>query len=65
MPPRASDSPALLDEALQIVFEPFILDVPSFCWEVVLGRKEKGSFDFLPTALISKKFLVLRTLTID
>ena len=38
----------------------FILDIASFRWEVVPGRKERGSFS---AALPLNQFFNLRTLT--
>jgi hypothetical protein len=50
-------------EPLNLFLSRFILDVPLFHWEVVTGRKERGSFDLLSTTLPSNQFLGLRALT--
>jgi hypothetical protein len=46
-------------------FSRFILDILPFRWEVVLWRKERGSFDSFSTALPSNQFLGFPTLTND
>jgi hypothetical protein len=49
-------------EPLNPFLSRFILDVSLFRWEVVTGRKERGSFDLLSTTLPSNQFLGLRAL---